>query len=190
MKKSKDQGLSQVKKAMDSKQNPLALWEIDFVRTSCRILDINGEDMIKRIWKRALEKGCGQPRKVMASLRAQQDELGRRVENHKRATPTNALATRTYNDMDAPGRSLAYLQTCAKGLRDAVVGGFSKGIKVARIVLENAIGDFKVTVARTGEACKWRPCVADEWYIKGEEVCGNLLEEDGRPARGRRKRRS
>ncbi len=177
MKKSKDQGLSQVKKAMDSKQNPLAPWEIDFVRTSCRILDINGEDMIKRIWKRALGKGCGQPRKVMASLRAQQDELGRSVENHKRATPTPALATRTYDDMDALGRSLAYLQTCAKGLRDAIVGGFSKGIKVARIVLENAIGDFKVTVARTGEAFKWRPGVADEWYIKGEEVCGNLLEE-------------
>jgi hypothetical protein len=92
--------------------------------------------------------------------------------------------------MDAPGRSLAYLQTCAKGLRDTIVGGFSKGIKVVRIVLENAIGDFKVALARTGEACKWRPCVADEWYIKGEEVCGNLLEEDGRPARGRRKRRS
>jgi hypothetical protein len=48
---------------------------------------------------------------------------------------------------------------------------------VARIVLENAMGDFKVTVARTGEACKWRQGVADEWYIKGEEVCRNLLEE-------------
>jgi hypothetical protein len=177
VKKLKDQGLSRVKKAMDSKQNPLAMWEMDFVGTSCRILDINSEETINRIWKRALEKGNGQPRKVMALLRGQLDDLGKRVESHKRATPTPAFRTRTYDDMDAPGRSLVYLQVCAKGLRDAIAGGFSKGIKVARIALENAIGDFKVTVGRTGEACKWRQGVADEWYIKGEEVCRNLLEE-------------
>jgi hypothetical protein len=34
------------------------------------------------------------------------------------------------------------------------------------------MGDFKVTVARTGEACKWRHGVAEEWYAKGEEVAG------------------
>jgi hypothetical protein len=42
------------------------------------------------------------------------------------------------------------------------------------------MGDFKVTVARTAEACKWRHGVAEEWYAKGEEVCGNLLEEAGK----------
>jgi hypothetical protein len=147
---------------MDSKQNPLAMWEIDFICTSCRILDINSEETINRIWKRALEKGNGQARKVMASLRVQLDDLGKRVERHKRATPTPAFSTRTYDYMDAPGRSLAYLQVCTKGLRDAIVGGFSKGIKVARIALEKAIGDFKVTVARTSEVCKWRQGVADE----------------------------
>ncbi len=112
------------------------------------------------------------------SLRVQLDDLGKRVETHKRATPTPSYSTRTYDDMDAPGRSLAHLQVCAKGLRDATVGGFSKGIKVAKT--ENAMGDFRVTVARTGEACKWRHGVADEWHAKGEEVCGNLLEEAGR----------
>jgi hypothetical protein len=54
VKKSKDQGLSRVKKAMDSKQNPLAMLEIYFVRTSCHILDINSEEMVNRIWKKAL----------------------------------------------------------------------------------------------------------------------------------------
>ncbi len=88
VKKPKDQGLSRVKKAMDSKQNLLSMWEIDFVRTSCCILDINSEEMINRIVKRALEKGCGQAKRVMASIRAQLDDLGKRVENHKRATPT------------------------------------------------------------------------------------------------------
>jgi hypothetical protein len=42
------------------------------------------------------------------------------------------------------------------------------------------MGDFKVTVARTAEACKWRHGVADEWHAKGEEVCRNLLEEAGK----------
>ncbi len=117
---------------MDSKQNPLSMWEIDFIRTSCRILDVDSEEMINRIGKKALEKGNGQPRKVMASLRVQLDDLGKRVETHERATPTPAFSTRTYNDMDVPGRSLAHLQVCARGLRDATVGGFSKGIKWPR----------------------------------------------------------
>jgi hypothetical protein len=42
------------------------------------------------------------------------------------------------------------------------------------------MGDFKVTVARTAEACKWRHGVADEWHAKGEEVCGHLFEEAGK----------
>ncbi len=155
----------------------LSLWEVDFVRTSCCILDIDSEEMVNRIGKRALEKGNGQVRKVMAAIRTLLDDLGKRVEAHRRATLTPAFSTRTYDDMDAPARSLAHLQVCAKGLRDAIVGGFSKGIKVAKIALENALGDFKVTIARTDEAARWKQGVIDEWYNKGKEVCGNLLEE-------------
>jgi hypothetical protein len=177
VRKSTDKGLSRIKKAMDSNQNPLSPWEVDFVRTSCRILDIDSEEMVNRIGKRALEKGNGQVRRVMTAKRAQLDDLGKRVEAHRRATPTPAFSTRAYNDMDALARSLAHLQVCAKGLRDAMVGGFSKGIKVAKIMLENALGDFKVTVARTGEAARWKQGVADEWYNKRKEVCGTLLEE-------------
>ncbi len=177
VRRSTDKGLSRLKRAMDSNQNPLSPSEIDFVRTSCRILDIDSEEMVNRIGKRALEKGNGQVRKVMAVIRAQLDDLGNRVEVHRRATPTPAFSMRTYDDMDAPARSLAHLQVCAKGLRDAIVGGFSKGIKDAKIVLENALEDFKVTIARTGEAARWKQGVADEWYDKGKEVCGSLLEE-------------
>jgi hypothetical protein len=32
-----------------------------------------------------------------------------------------------------------HVHVCAKSLRDAMVGGFSKGIEVAKIVLENAL---------------------------------------------------
>jgi hypothetical protein len=79
--------------------------------------------------------------------------------------------------MDALARSLAHLQVCAKGLRDAMVGGFSRGIKVAKIALENALEDFMTTIARTGEVTRWKQGVADEWYNKGKEVCGTLPEE-------------
>ncbi len=155
----------------------MSKFELDFVRTSCRILDINSEDTIKSIVKRAKEKGGNQPKRVMASLCTQLDDLGARAENHKRPTPTPALATRTYDDMEAPACSLAHLQLCARGLRDATIGGYSKGIKVARIATVNAIVDFKATITRTQEASRWKRGVAENWYAKGEEVCGNLLEE-------------
>jgi hypothetical protein len=32
-------------------------------------------------------------------------------------------------------------------------------------------------MARTGEAARWKHGVADDWYEKGKEVCGGLLEE-------------
>jgi hypothetical protein len=116
-------------------------------------------------------------RKVMASITAQLDALGTRVEIHRRATPTPALSMRTYDDMNVLGCSLAHLQVCAKSLRDAMMVGFSKGIKVAKIALENALEDYKVTMARTGEAARWKHGVVDEWYEKGKEICGSLLEE-------------
>jgi hypothetical protein len=112
--RSRDQGLSRVKKDLDNKENPLSRYEIEFVRTSCRILDINYEDTIRNIVKRAIEKGGGQAKRVMASICAQLDDLGARAENYKRPTPTPALTTRTYDVMDAPARSLAHLQSCAK----------------------------------------------------------------------------
>jgi hypothetical protein len=36
---------------------------------------------------------------------------------------------------------------------------------------------FKATIARAEEAKKWKRGVADSWYIRGEEICGNLIEE-------------
>ncbi len=64
-----------------------------------------------------------------------------------------------------------------RGLRDATTGGYSGGIKVAKIAVENALGDFKATIERTKEACRWKHGVAEEWYAKGEDVCGDLLKE-------------
>jgi hypothetical protein len=133
--------------------------------------------MISLIGRKALEKGRGQVRKVMIAITAQLDELRARAEAHRRATPTPAFSKRTYDDMEAPAHSLAHLQVCAKSLRNTMVGGFSKGIKVARIAMENALEDFKVTVTGTGEAARWKHGVADDWLEKGKEVRGSLLEE-------------
>jgi hypothetical protein len=126
VKRSRDQGLSRVKKALDNKENPLSIWEIEFIRTSCRILDINSEETMKRIVKKAIEKGGGQAKRVMASILAQLDDLGNKTQNYKRPTPTPAPATRTYDDMEAPARSLAHLQGCVRGLRDATTGGLQR----------------------------------------------------------------
>jgi hypothetical protein len=48
--------------------------------------------------------------------------------------------------MGAPARSLGHLQDCVRGLREAIEGGYSIGIKTARIATENAKADFKVTI--------------------------------------------
>ncbi len=138
VRKSSDKGLSRLKRAMESDQNPLSAAEVDFVQTSCRILGIDSAEMVNAIGRMAMDRSKGQVRKVMTVITPQLDELGARVQAHKRATPIPAISTQTYDDMDMPGRSLAHLQVCAKGLRDATVGGFSKGIKVAKIALENA----------------------------------------------------
>ncbi len=37
--------------------------------------------------------------------------------------------------------------------------------------------DFKATIARIQEASRWKRGVTENWYAKGEEVCGNLVEE-------------
>jgi hypothetical protein len=75
VRRSTDKGLSWLKRATDSNQNPLSPAEMDFVHTSCRILGIASMEMIDVIGRKALEKGGGQVKKVMAAITAQLDEL-------------------------------------------------------------------------------------------------------------------
>jgi hypothetical protein len=79
--------------------------------------------------------------------------------------------------MGVPVLSLAYLQHCVNVLREAMEGEYSRGIKTARIATKNALADFKATIARTEEASRWKQGVADDWYSRGEVVCGGLMEE-------------
>jgi hypothetical protein len=48
---------------------------------------------------------------------------------------------------------------------------------MAKIAMENAMEDFEVTIARTADTCKWKHGVAEEWYVRGKEVCRDFLKE-------------
>jgi hypothetical protein len=61
--------------------------EISFIRTSCQILGLDGNAMIKSIQNEVKDNGMKQPRKVMEYLQARLRELADRVENHKQPTP-------------------------------------------------------------------------------------------------------
>jgi hypothetical protein len=145
-KRTKDAALEHIKKELRIKGSLLTKPEMAFVRTSCHVLGVNSETTAKVIVSRAKEKGENQPRRVLLALHAHLEELGARVERHKRHTPTPTFNKRTMDSMGAPARSLGHLQGCVRGLKEAIEGGYSIGIKAARIAMENARADFKVTI--------------------------------------------
>jgi hypothetical protein len=122
-KRTKDAALEHIKKALRTKGKLMMKPEIAFIRTSCRILGVNSETTMKVIMSRAKEKGENQPRRVLLALHAQLEELGARVERHKRHTPTPAFNMRTMDSMGAPARSLGHQQDCVRGLKEAIEGG-------------------------------------------------------------------
>ncbi len=99
------------------------------------------------------------------------------MEKHKRPTPTPAFNTRTLDSMGAPACSLAHLQSCVDGLREAMEGGYSKGIKTAKIATENAKADFKTTINWIAEASRWKRGVIEDWLSRGAVICAGLMEE-------------
>jgi hypothetical protein len=111
VKRSRDAALDHVKKALGSKGNPLKRLEVDFIRTSCHILGINGETTMRVIVKKAKEKGEGQPRRVLASLRSQLEELGARVEKHNIRGPLQPLPS-THGHLTAWVHQRAAWHTC------------------------------------------------------------------------------
>jgi hypothetical protein len=177
VKRTKDAALEHVRKALRNDGSLLTRLEEGFIRTSCHILGIPAEATMRVIVKRARDKGVHQLRKVLDSLQSQLAELADRVEKHKRPTPTLACNTRTTDSMGAPARSLAHLQGCADGLRDAMEGGYSIGIKTAKIATENAKSDFKATIDRIAEASRWKRGTIEDWLSRGELVCADLMEK-------------
>jgi hypothetical protein len=71
------------------------------------------------------------------------DMFGMEAKNHKRDLPGPSLTTRAWDNMDAPAHSLQHLENSVKGVRDAMLGGFSRGIKMSKLDLENCMEDFR-----------------------------------------------
>ncbi len=132
MKKTKDAALEHVRKALRTGGSLLTRPEVSFIRTSCHILGLNGEATVRVIVKRAKDKGGHQPRKVLDHLQSQLIELADRVDKHKRPNPNPASSTRAVDAMGAPVHSLANLQSCADGLREAMEGGYFIGSRQPR----------------------------------------------------------
>jgi hypothetical protein len=176
VKRSKDEALEHIKLALRTNSCLFTRQEMSFIRTSCQILGVDGNAMARVVLNEVKDNGMKQPRKVMEHLQARLRELADRVEKHKRPTPNPAGSTRTANSMGAPARSLGNLVGCAEALKEAMKGQYSKGIRAGIKAVENAKSDYKATIDRMAEACKWKAETTNGWIDKGELASGNLLE--------------
>jgi hypothetical protein len=176
VKKSRDEALEHIKIALRTNCCLFTRQEMSFIRTSCQILGLDGNAMIKSIQNEVKDNGMKQPGKVMEYLQTRLRELADRVEKHKRPTPNPAGCTRAANSMGAPARSLGNLVGCAEVLKEAMEERYSKGIRAGMKAMENAKRDYKATIDRLAEACKWKAETTNGWIDKGEVACGNLLE--------------
>ncbi len=113
----------------------------------------------------------------MSAITRMLDALGREAKEHKRDSSGPSLTTWAWDDMDAPARSLQHLEASVKGVRDAMTGGFARGIKIAKLDLESSMEDFQVTLERTGMAARWDETVVSERVEKGRVVGGSIIEE-------------
>jgi hypothetical protein len=176
VKRTRDEALEHVKTALRTNCCLFTKQEMSFIRMSCQILGLDGNAMIRSIQNEVKDNGMKQPRKVMEYLQTRLRELADRVEKHKRPTPNPAGCTRAANPMGASARSLGNLVGCAEALKEAMEERYSKGIRAGMKAMENAKLDYKTTIDRLAEACKWKAETTNGWINKGEVACGNLLE--------------
>ncbi len=193
VKRTRDEALEHIKTALRVNGNPFTKQEMSFIHTSCHILGVDGNTVVKAIVSELKAKGVKQPRKVMEYLQSQMKELAERVEKHKRPTPNPAASTRAGDPMGALARSLGNLLGCAEALKEATKGQYSKGIRAAIKAMENAKLDYKATIGRVAEASKWKEEMTNSWISKGKLACGDLMEKAEEvlkgPRKGRRRRR-
>ncbi len=176
VKRTRDEALEHVKTALQTNCCLFTKQEMSFIRTSCQILGLDGNAMIRSVQNEVKDNGMKQPRKVMEYLQARLRELADRVEKHKRPTPNPASCTRAANPMGASVRSLGNLVGCAEVLKEAMGERYSKGIRAGMKAMENAKLAYKTTVDRLAEACKWKAETTNDWINKGEVACRDLLE--------------
>jgi hypothetical protein len=179
VKRTRDEALEHITLALRTKSCLFTKQEMSFIRTSCQILGVDSHATMRAIKEEVERNRMKQPRKVMEYLQSRLKELADRVEKHKRPTPNPAGCTRAGNPMGASVRSLGNLTGCAEALKEAMTAQYSKGIKAGMRAMENAKLDFRNTIDRLAEACKWSTEVTEDWIRRGELVCGDLLERAG-----------
>ncbi len=155
VKRLRDEALEHIKLALRTNSCLFTKQEMSFICTSCQILGLDGNAMAKAVQSEVKDNGMKQPRKVMEYLQTRLKERADRVEKHKRPTPNPAGCTRAANSMGAPARSLGNLVGCAEALKEAMKERYSKGIRAGMKAMENAKQDYKITIDRLAEACKW-----------------------------------
>ncbi len=162
VKRSRDEALEHIKLALRTNSCLFTRQEMSFIRTSCHILGVDGNAMARAVLDEVKASGTKQPRKVMEFLQSRLKELADRVEKHKRPTPNPTASTRTANSMGAPARSLGNLVGCTEALKEAMKGQYSKGIRAGIKAVENAKSDYKATIDRRAEACRWKAETTDD----------------------------
>ncbi len=83
MNRSRDGRLEHIKAALRSKSCLFTKQEISFIRTSCQILGIDSQAMMRAIQGEVESNKIRAPRKVMEHLQARLEDLEDRVEKHK-----------------------------------------------------------------------------------------------------------
>jgi hypothetical protein len=175
VKRTRDEALEHIKTALWTNSCLFTRQEMGFIRTSCHILGLDGNAMMKAVMSEVKDRGIKQPRNVMEYLQSRLKELADRVEKHKRPTPNPAASTRAANSMGAPARSLGNLVGCAEALKEAIKGRYSKGIRAGMKAFENARADYETTIGRIADAYRWKAETTNGWLSKGELACGNLM---------------
>jgi hypothetical protein len=92
VKKSRDEALEHIKIALRTNCCLFTRQEMSFIRTSCQILGLDGNDMARAVLDEVKNNGIKQPRKVMEHLQSRLRELADRVEKHKRPPRTQPVA--------------------------------------------------------------------------------------------------
>jgi hypothetical protein len=177
VKRTKDAALEYVKKALHTNGSLLTKLELGFVRTSCHILGINSEAMIRVIMKKGQRQGAA-PAEEGAGLPAvPAGRAGHQSREAPEAHPNPCLQHTDARQHGSPStQSGAPPELCGR-TEGRHGGGYSMGIKTARIATENARSDFKATIDRIAEASRWKEGTIEDWLSRGETICAGLMEK-------------
>ncbi len=114
----------------------------DALHPCCRILKVNEKEKIDSISAKAMKDGREKVQANMSAIRRILDALGKEAESHRREKHGLSHTTRYVDNLDAPTRSLQYLEDSVKGAKDAIIRGFAMGIRISKVDLKKKLGSL------------------------------------------------